>query len=468
MALKLIRPRILDGGHFYLGDNLYALNSLPSRIVNLAYIDPPYNTGKTWDSVKENESWSDVWSWDDQIHADKANVVSRKDFDEWFVDSHALTLKLKQIVKDIEEEADGTGKLESKSSAYVAFMIPRLCEIYRVLVNSGSLFLHVNDIESDHLRRVCDLIFGRKNFRSRLIWKSSETKMHSTMFSRMHDEILFYTKNKADAIWSSRFYDYTEEQLAGYRFEDEHGRFHYQSTTSIRMAADRTYELRWKGFDWADLGQQWAIPTKSRIERYEWINPPEEYEEWRKTDGLRHKCLDYLEEHKLIDWIDGKPLFRGYESAMQGVKIGSLVPDSIFSYRLPTRFRNEVGTAYRTMKPPSLIRMLIEATTEEEDIVLDPFGGSGMTSAVAHSLKRKWITMDRTEGVERIAPILADLLPAYWDETKSKYGRDKIDSYGLEAGNNVRQMNIIRKVAESPHPDSGGDFISGYERRLDL
>lgn len=462
MSLKLSRPKILDGGEFYLGDNLESLRSMPSRMVDLVYLDPPYNTGMSWGSENDVESWSDIWAWDDGPAHPLANVVQRRDWEDWNCYSYPVTQKMKQIVRDIEDEQDTAAPRESKPSAYSAFMIPRLVEIHRVLSINGSMLMHVNDIESDNLVRICNVLFGRKNFRSKIVWRSSGVKLHSKMFSRMHDEILFYTKSKTHATWNTPFMDFPDGKFSATRHEDEHGKYYLSHMSGVRRATERTYDLRWRGFDYGDIGRQWAIPSGPMIEHYPWLDVPEEYEEWRKSNQ-RDKCLDYLDSEGLIVLNSkGIPMFKRYDFGVRGIQLGSVLPESTYSPVVPKRIVDALGGVYyRTMKPPSLLRILIEATTDEGDFVLDPFGGSGMTAAVAHSLSRRWATMDLTTGVERIAPVIADALPQYWDDTQEKYGRNAMDPYGVKAGNTDRVMDIRVSVGQSD-PPAGDDYYSFY------
>ncbi len=474
MVFKLKRPKILAGGDFYVGDNYDSLRGLPPEYADMIYLDPPYNTAMKWGSVEESETWSDIWVWSDQTGEPDpfANVIYRQEWVNQLISScgsNALCAKLMQVVEDVEDEQDDFAPHASKPSAYIAFMIIRLLEVHRVLANNGAMFLHVNDIESYNLMRVCNIIFGRRNLRSKIVWQSSGTKQRAVMFSRMHDEILYYTKHRSDSVWNDVVHDYSAKQLKGFRNEDDHGAYDLVQMVNVKRVTERTYILRWKGYDPGDQGRQWGIPARKRLLRYPWLAIPDEYEQWRRSSDNKGACLDWLESHSLITWRNGVPLFHRYEVGALGVQIGSVLPSEVFAPRIPLRFtKGAEVTDYRTMKPPSLLRMLMEAVTDPGDMVIDPFGGSGVTAAVAHSLRRRWVVMDLNRGgVERLAPHIAELLPEYWDDTREKYSRNKIDEYGALSGKGVRRELVLDiKEPRTAYNASGAEVLTAYETRI--
>ena len=153
--------------HVFFGDNLTALGRLPVGHVDLIYIDPPFNTGKTQRRQ--------------QIKAVQSPTASRRGF-------QGRTYKTSVV---------GTREYSDYFTDYVAFLEPRLVDAYRVLAPHGSLYLHVDYREVHRCRFLLDDIFGADNFVNEIIWAYDFGGRPKDRWPAKHDNILFYVKDRA-------------------------------------------------------------------------------------------------------------------------------------------------------------------------------------------------------------------------------------------------------------------------------
>lgn len=152
----------------YFGDNLEFLHQLPTELVDLIYIDPPFNTGK----VQRRESLSTVRD----EHGDRTGFQGRR----------YRTIKL------------GTKAYADIFDDYLAFLEPRLTEARRVLKSNGSLFVHLDYREVHYVKVLLDTIFGRDSFQNEIIWAYDYGARSRAKWPAKHDNILWYAKNPHD------------------------------------------------------------------------------------------------------------------------------------------------------------------------------------------------------------------------------------------------------------------------------
>ena len=144
----------------YTNDNLFILNGLNSNLVDLIYLDPPFNTKKIYaasiGSKAAGTSFKDMWTWQD------VNVAYLE----------ILAGKYPALARFI-----GTiGKIHSKAMmAYLTYMVQRIIEMHRVLKDTGSLYLHCDQTAGHYLKILLDEIFGKNNFRNEIIWSYKTT-----------------------------------------------------------------------------------------------------------------------------------------------------------------------------------------------------------------------------------------------------------------------------------------------------
>ncbi len=164
---------------FYTGDNLYILNGMNSEMVDLIYLDPPFNSKRTYSapvgSRAAGASFKDIWTWED-------------------VDRDCLD-GLEQYPK-LVEYIYSIGAIHSTGMmSYVVYMAQRIIQMHRVLKTTGSFYLHCDTSASHYLKIVLDQIFGEKNFRNEIDWVYNRFSRRGDAYPSMKDTIFFYTKS---------------------------------------------------------------------------------------------------------------------------------------------------------------------------------------------------------------------------------------------------------------------------------
>jgi site-specific DNA-methyltransferase (adenine-specific) len=251
----------------FFGDNLAVLKSMPSESVQLIYIDPPFNTGRT------------------QSRGTATTTRVTEGGRVGFKGRQYETVRQTVLSYD-DEFAD-----------YWAFLEPRLEEAWRLLNETGTLYLHLDYRESHYAKVLLDALFGRDCFLNEIIWAYDYGGKSKNRWPAKHDTILVYVKNPAQYFFNS----------------DEVDREPYMAPGLV------TPEKVAKG----------KLPT----------------------DVWWHTIVSPTGKEK---------------------------------------------TGYPTQKPEGILRRIITASSKPGDTVLDFFGGSGTTAAVAAKLDRRFITIDQS------------------------------------------------------------------------
>lgn len=247
----------------------------------------------------------------------------------------------------------------NQMTAYLTMMTVRLTELRRVLKPNGSIYLHCDTTASHLLRLVMDTIFGTDLFRAHITWKRYGSHNDTTTFGNVCDHILFYGNTRVrDAVREPLDADYIRK---AYRNEDARGKY----TT----APLHTGGLSGGGYEYEFHGHTriWRYPEHRmyELEEDDRIHLP-------KSNGGMPRRKVYLHESK------GKPLSNLWDDipALTGAHAERL--------------------GYDTQKPELLLERIIQASSDSEDIVLDPFCGCGTAMAAAHKLNRRWAGIDIT------------------------------------------------------------------------
>lgn len=250
--------------------------------------------------------------------------------------------------------------------AYLVTMAPRLVELHRVLKPTGSLYLHCDPTASHYLKIVLDTVFGKTNFRNEVIWKRVSAHNSAKRFGPIHDTILFYGKT-ASCTWNEVYVPYDEEYVEQfYRHVDDAARKYTSS------------DLTGAGIRHGESGQPWRG-----------INPTDKGRHWVAV----HSTLDKWDLEGKVLWPSkGRvPRFKRFLDEMLGVRVQDMIYDI---NPVPAHGNERLG--YATQKPEALLERIIQASSNEGDVVLDPFCGCGTAVAAAEKLKRQWIGIDIT------------------------------------------------------------------------
>jgi adenine specific DNA methylase Mod len=346
----------------YYGDNLQVLrDSIASESVDLVYLDPPFNSQANYNilfkspagakSKAQVEAFEDTWHWND--HAESA-------FDEVMKSGNTELSEMLRAFRSFLKEND--------MMAYLTMMAVRLLHLHRVLKPSGSLYLHCDPTASHYLKLILDGIFGAEGFRDDIVWKRAETVkgnfgQGSKFFDRNTDSILFYAKSQHQKF-NPQFTEYTPEYIGGfYKYKEEGtGRiYRLISMTGPGGAAKGNPEFEVMG-----------------VKRH-----------WRYS---RENMNALIEAGMVVQSKPGVvPQRKLYLDKGKGVPVQSLWDDIP---ALHSQSGERLG--YPTQKPLALLERILAASSDEGDIILDPFCGCGTTIHAAQKLKRQWVGIDIT------------------------------------------------------------------------
>ena len=250
--------------------------------------------------------------------------------------------------------------------AYLTIMAQRMAELHRVLKPTGSIYLHCDPTASHYLKLMMDAMFGQRNFRNEVVWRRygahNDAGQGSEHFGRIHDVIFVYGKSDT-VIWNQEFVPLDESYIKStYRqIDNESGR--QFSTTPLTGPG----------------GAEKGNPV------YEWNGHTRA---WRYSIETMQQLHD---EGRLYYSKTGYPRGKLYLDESKGVPIQDIWTDiSSLSGRHKERLN------FQTQKPEALLERIINASSNEGDVVLDPFCGCGTAVTVAERLNRRWIGIDIT------------------------------------------------------------------------
>lgn len=368
----------------YYGDNLEVLREhIASESVDLVYLDPPFNSNRNYNVIfarhdvkdvedaAQIEAFGDTWRW---------TPVTAEQYRE------AVTGGLPSGVADALS-AFRTLLGENDAMAYLVNMAPRLVELRRVLKPTGSLYLHADPTMSHYLKVLLDAIFEARNFRSDITWLRTTTHSDAKRWSPNADTLLYY--GKSDRVtWNPARVAHDPAYVADkYRFTDPDGRrYRLDNITSPNPRPNLTYE--WKGH-----------------------SPPRNG--WRYSRE-RMAALDAEGRIWYPDSKDKRPQLKRYLDEQEGVVLGNVWTDIS-----PINSRASERLGFPTQKPLTLLERIISASSNEGDVVLDPFCGCGTTVDAAQRLGRRWIGIDVTYiAIDLIAK---RLLHTYKEDIEGTY-----------------------------------------------
>ena len=382
----------------YYGDNLEILREhVPNESVDLVYLDPPFNSNASYNVLFREQSgegspaqikaFTDTWEWTQE---------SQRTFEQEIMLNPAAPAKVREMVNAFRQFIGSNAMM-----AYLVMMTPRLVELRRVLKPTGSIYLHCDPTASHYLKVLMDAVFGKENFRNEVIWRRTGTHNKARRYAPIHDIILFYSKTD-NFNWNNTKRPYMKRHVEEYFVQDDQGwRTNYYGNVLTGSGIRGGESGRpWRGFDPSAKGRHWAIPSRL----LEDVN-----EDLSKLS--QHQKLDRLYELGYIKIEDGHawPVYEHYVKPEDG----QLIPD-IWAYQpytdgtvfgkeggidsevrwLSTTDQERLG--YQTQKPEALLERIIQASSNEGDVVLDPFCGCGTAIAAAHKLNRQWIGIDIT------------------------------------------------------------------------
>ena len=380
----------------YFGDNLEVMREVESKCVDLICTDPPFNSGRNYNiflpAKAQEKAFTDIWKWDDYSKEMRSDVEYRSRTNKTYEAINNALIGYDYIFQH-KQNGDKGGM-----RSYLAFMAPRLVEMYRLLKDTGSLYLHCDPSASHYLKGLLDVIFEKKHFINEIVWSYLKWNNPSGCFPRGHDIILAYKKTNQAVFNPLHFNELSE------------------SKKSVLKRGYITQHLK-------NHEKQLII-----------------YDESTKGSISKINSGEYTKEN--IKYLDK-------EKAYQTNRYTDVWTDI---FMLSPKAKERLG--YPTQKPRMLYERLIKASSNEGDIVLDPFAGCATTIDAAQALNRKWLGIDLT--------LLA--LEPMQDRLFDRYGfRSNID-YDIEGyPTNIEEVHTLVNNHKKYH-----DFSNWAVTRLGL
>ena len=387
------------------GDNLDVMRGMNDGCVDLIYLDPPFNSNRDYaapiGSRAAGAAFKDTW---DLTDVDEA----------WHNEIAEADLALYKVI-DASEHSHGSGM-----KSYLIMMAVRLLEMRRILKSTGSIYLHCDPTASHYLKSLMDSVFGRRNFRNEITWKRTNSHNDARRnYSSIGDYLLFYTKSD-QFTFQTQHTPYSEEHIAkSYRYVDEKNRRY--TTRDLRSPQPRpnlTYD--YKGY--SPHANGWSVSLD------------------------RMKQLDAEGRLHFPKSKDGRIRLKRYLDEMPGVPAANIWDDI-----KPVQSQAQERLGYPTQKPLALLERIIKASSNDGDVVLDPFCGCATTCIAAERLDRQWIGIDLSElavklveqrarnelglmgGVQAIAR--SDIPKRTDREPAPPLSESKVVLYGTQGGN---------------------------------
>ena len=353
----------------HYGDNLDILRAhVADESVDLIYLDPPFNSKATYNVIfappkalrtrqderhAQIEAFEDTWHWNDKAE-DAFDQVSRSGNTKAFDLLNAMRAFLG----------------ENDMMAYLAMMAVRLIELHRVLKPTGSLYLHCDPTASHYLKLLLDGVFGAQHYRNEIVWKRTSSHGNvSASYGDVIDTIFYYSKG-AKPVWNRPKMPLSARNVAEkYNLLDEQGRRY--TTRDLRNPGVRP-NLHYvytalNGVAYRPHSNGWSF-TQEKMRQYD-------------EAGLLHYPRSSEGRLRLRLYLD--------ESAGQPQQ-------TLWDDIPPINSQAQERPGYPTQKPLALLERIIAASSNEGDVVLDPFCGCGTAVHAAQKLGRQWVGIDVT------------------------------------------------------------------------
>lgn len=379
-------------GTLYYGDNLTILREhVKDESVDLVYLDPPFNSNASYnvlfkapdghESHAQMEAFEDTWHW---------NATAEKAFDEVMGSGNTDAAEMLRAMRGFLHDND--------MMAYLAMMAVRLIELHRVLKPTGSLYLHCDPTASHYLKILLDAVFGPTQFLNEITWKRTFAHGSAKRYGPIHDTILYYAKGSDCYLWTNHKIKHSDEYLQKFRSKDSATGKAFQPITLTGAGVRNGESGRpWRGIDPTKVKRHWALPGKI-------------LEQLEIRSGTVQERLDALDKAGLIYWPEkegGVPRLKQFADSLEGAAISDVWVDIP-----PISAQAQERLGYPTQKPQVLLERIVEASSNEGDVVLDPFCGCGTTVHAAQKLNRQWIGIDVTHlAISLIQKRLRDAFP---------------------------------------------------------
>jgi adenine-specific DNA-methyltransferase len=395
---------------FIEGDNLEVLKLLQKSYANkikMIYIDPPYNTGK--------------------------DFVYKDNYNDNLENYLAITGQVNEEGKRVNTNSESDGRYHSN---WINMIYPRLKLARNLLKDEGVIFISIDDCELGNLKKVTSEIFGEENFIANIIWERAYSPVNlKKHFSENHDYILCYAKNISLAI--NNGLKRSEEANSRYLNLDNDSRGSWKSSDlSVGPAIqENIYEI--------------TTPSGRKV------MPPNGYS-WRLN---KERFKEFLEDNRI--WFgangDATPSIKRFLNEVKD----SITPMTIWKYSEVGHSQEAAqnlkklfdGSAFFDYpKPISLIQRAIQLYTQNDEIILDFFAGSGTT---AHAIMQ----LNAEDGGTR--KFICVQLPEPTDEKSEAY------KAGYKTISEITKERI-RRAGEKIKSETKEDLFTEQGKNLDI
>jgi len=240
---------------------------------------------------------------------------------------------------------------------FIEFLRKRLIFLRELLADNGSIYVHLDYRKGHYIKTIMDEIFGEQKFKNEIAWKRTSAHSDSTKYGSNTDFLFLYTKG-TKYIWNQIYEKYNDNYLKRFRNKDDDGKLWTDGPLTAKGLKGRGYNYEYKG-----INGYWRCPIETMIKL-----DKQNKLHFTKNGGIRIK--------KYLDELPGIPL------------------QTFWGDINPTNSQAIERINYPTQKPEELLERIIRVSSNENDVVIDTFAGSGTTLAVAEKLGRRWIGID--------------------------------------------------------------------------
>ena len=369
------------------GDNLEVLKHLKNAYfesIKMIYIDPPYNTGSDGFVYKDDRKFS--------------------------VDELSSLAGISQ--EEAKRVLEFTAKGSNSHSAWLSFIYPRLYIARELLRDDGVIFISIDDNEQAQLKILCDEIFGEENFVANLIWqkKKGGGGSDSEFFQKEHEYVLCYTKKSWKILDKTDEYNETDFNKTINNRRAKIRKLEKDGDNALRIDRPTLY------YPIKDPSGNDFYPVAPHGEDGRWRKKPENLDKdhifWQENSRGRLTPYEvtYFDEVEKEKIIKTRTIFTEFGTTTEATK------------EIQTLFNGK--KVFDTPKPTNLLKKLMQVGTDDDDIILDFFAGSGTTAhaVMAQNLEdggnRKFILVQLDEKIdERNSKVAYDFCK---NELKSK------------------------------------------------
>ena len=353
----------------WTGDNLDIMRGMNSETVDLIYLDPPFNSNRNYSapigSQAAGAAFKDTWTLSDVDEAWHGEVADRE--------------------PPVYEAINAAGVVHGKSmKSYLIMMAVRLLEMRRVLKPTGSIYLHCDPTAGHYLKMLMDAVFGRDNFQNEIVRKRTSSHNRAKRWGPIHDTLLFYSAGP-QFTWNRVLQPLEEKYVEqAYRSEDDLGRYQVTDLTGPGERDGETGQT-WRGVNPTIKGRHWELPPDRALP--DWFIFPDGYSVMSVQERL-----NVLDDQGLIYWpnkADGMPRFKRYLTERSGAPVQDMILDI-----KPLSAKSPEYVNYPTQKPLALLDRIIRSSSNEGDVVLDPFCGCATACVAAEKALRQWVGID--------------------------------------------------------------------------